>query len=134
MVKGLLILLLGGPVLFVALLAGGLGAFPLYVTKALFLLGPALLLAGIAAASGYLTRRAMRRMGLGLLAVIAGCAVFVGFEAYRDSLDTVDDREMLLWQYEPFREDNRLAVLDAPAALALEPEEEYPLPPTSNCY
>lgn len=109
-----------GGALFLAFLFGSLGALPLYVTKVIPVFGIVTWAAAVAAASGYLGKRAKRRLGAGVLAVTLGCAVFIGAGLWRDSLATVDDRELLLRQYEPFREDNQLAALEGPASLHLD--------------
>lgn len=118
--SGLMITLIYGGALFLAFLFGSLGALPLYVTKIIPAFGVVTWAAAVAAASGYLGKRAKRYLGAGVLAVTLGCAVFIGAGLWRDSLATVDDRELLLQQYEPFREDNQLAALESPASLHLD--------------
>lgn len=118
--SGLMITLLYGGALFLAFLFGSLGAFPLYVTQVIPVFGVVTWAAAIAAASGYLGKRAKRYLGVGVLAVTLGCAVFIGAGVWRDSLATVDDRNLLLRDYEPFSEDNKLVALDGPASLHLE--------------
>lgn len=118
--SGLMITLIYGGALFLAFLFGSLGALPLYVTKIIPAFGVVTWAAAVAAASGYLGKRAKRYLGAGVLAVTLGCAVFIGAGLWRDSLATVDDRELLLQQYEPFRDDNQLAALESPASLHLD--------------
>ena len=120
LLSALAVLIFYGGALFFLLLFGGLGLFPPYVTKALMAFGPVTLLAAMAAATGYLRPRAKRYLGYGVLAVTLGCAVFIGAGAWRESLPTVDDRELLLWDYEPFQEDSQLAELEGPASLRFE--------------
>lgn len=112
-----------GGALFLAFLFGSLGALPLYVTKVIPVFGVITWAAAIAAASGYLGKRAKRYLGAGVLAVTLGCAVFIGAGAWRDSLATVDDRNLLLRDYEPFSEGNKLAALGSPASLQLDVRE-----------
>ena len=116
-ISGLLVTLFYGGALLLLLFFGLMGAFPLYVTQALLVFGPATLLAAILWGSGCLGARAKRYLCYGVLAVCAGCAAWIGAGLWRDSLATVDDRELLLRDYEPFREDSRLAALDEPASL-----------------
>ena len=115
----LITLFYGGALLFLLFL-GLMGAFPLYVTQALLVFGPVTLAAAILWASGYLGARAKRYLRYGVLAVCAGCVLWIGAGIWRDSLATVDDRELLLRDYEPFREDNQLATLDEPASLGFD--------------
>lgn len=115
--SGLMITLIYGGALFLAFLFGSLGAFPLYVTQVIPVFGVVTWATAVAAASGYLGKRAKRYLGAVVLAVTLGCAVFIGAGVWRDSLATVDDRNLLLRDYEPFSEDNKLAALDSPASL-----------------
>ena len=96
---------------------GLLGAFPLYVTQALLALGLLTLLPALLRAAGRLGQRARRYLRYGALAVCAGCAVWIGLGVWRDSLPTVDDRELLLRDYMPFQSEGTLAELDGPASL-----------------
>ena len=114
------VLILYALALFLVTFFGLFGAFPLYVTQALLALGLLTLVPALLWAAGRLGRRAGRILRYGVLAVCAGCAVWIGAGVRRDSLPTVDDRELLLWNYEPFQEDSRLAELDGPASLRFE--------------
>ena len=94
--------------------------FPLYVTRVIPVAGIAVMAAWILSASGYFSPKVKRGLGMCALLVCMGCVVSIGIGAYRESLATVDDRDLLLWQYEPFSEDNQLAALDGPASLELD--------------
>jgi len=117
---GIGITLLYGGALFIAFLLGSLGAFPLYMTKVIPVFGAVTLAAAILAVSGYLPDRGKKWLGALVCLVCVGCGAFLANGAYRESLASVDDRELLLWQYEPFREDSRTASLDGPASLKLD--------------
>ena len=108
-----------GSLLLLLMFFGAFGAFPVYVTKAI----PAVLiptaLAAALALSEYLPPKAVSWLKRGLLAVYALAAVYVAWGAYRDSIPTLDDRGMLLWQYRPFTEDTKAVSLDEPSELQL---------------
>lgn len=112
--------LFGGAALFLLLLFGMLGAFPLYVTYGCFALGCGGLLAAFLLGCGYLPRRGRRWVGRGLVCLLAAVAVFIGRGVYRDRLPTLDDRQLLLWQYEPFAQDTKAASLTGPPDLRLD--------------
>jgi len=116
-ISTMLICLIGGGVVFFLFLFGSLGMFPLYVTKAIPIIGAAGILAVAALNTGLLGKQGRRFVGIACLCVFLGCVVYVGSGFYRDSIPTVDDRELLLWQYEPFSEDNKLATPDEPSTL-----------------
>ncbi len=108
----------GVPLLFF-LFFGLFGMFPVYVTKAGAVFGTVLTLVLALLASGCLSPRVKRILKYGTLAVGVGCLAFMGIGAYQDSVPTVDDRDLLLGQYEPFDEGNRLATLEEPSTLQL---------------
>ena len=121
-----LFILLGGAFGFGLIgIFGSLGMFPLYVTRGVLAAGAAGTLAVAALNTGFWGKRGLRRIGIAFLCVAAGCAVYMGHGFYKDSIPVVDDRDLLLWQYEPFSEDNKLAALDEPATLHF---ETYVLP------
>ena len=109
-----------GILLLFLMFLGAFGTFPVYVTKAI----PAVListaLAATLAVSEYLPPKAISWTKRGLLAIYALAAVYIAWGAYRDSIPTLDDRELLLWQYRPFTEDTKAASLDEPSELQLE--------------
>ena len=67
----------------IVLFFGAFGAFPLYVTRVIPVLGVATTAAAVLAASGYLPPRALRWLGRGTLAV---CGLCLLFEAIKDSV------------------------------------------------
>ena len=114
------ILLFFGGALLILFFFGSMGMFPLYVTRVIPVAGIAVMAAWILSASGYFSPKVKRGLGMCALLVCMGCVVSIGIGAYRESLATVDDRDLLLWQYEPFSENNQLAALDGPASLELD--------------
>ena len=101
---------------------GAFGAFPLYVTRVIPVLGVATTAAAILAASGYLPPRALRWLGRGTLAVCGLCLLSVAHGAYDEYLvPTLDDRTLMLEEYAPFREGTKAASLDRPASIQMEP-------------
>ena len=114
------VLILYALALFLVTFFGLFGAFPLYVTQALLALGLLTLIPALLEAAGRLGSRARRYLRYGVLAVCAGCAVWIGLGVWRDSLPTLDDRELLLRDYMPFQSEGTLAELDGPASLRFE--------------
>lgn len=115
-----LICLLGGFWL-VVLFFGAFGAFPLYVTRVIPVLGVVTTAAAILAVSGYLPPKALRWLGRGTLAVCGLCLIAVAYGAYDEYLiPTLDDRALMLEEYAPFQEGTRAASLDHPASLRME--------------
>ena len=113
------VVFLGGGVLFLFLM-GSLGMFPLYVTKVIPVVGAAAVIALVLTLSGYLKPKACRRVGFGFLAVGLLSLGYIAYGAYQDSIPTVDDRSLMLLEYQPFREDNKLVTLEEPADFQLD--------------
>ena len=106
-----------GFLLFCALTYISLMGWPPYLQQALWVLGPACLLAVVLVV--YLPKRHRKKLALCLLAVAVGCGAYVGHGLWRDSIPTMDDRDLLLWQYEPFAPDTKAASLDDSSTLTL---------------
>lgn len=105
-------------VLFVFLMfLGAFGAFPVYVTKAIPVVLVPTALATVLAFCNFVPKKAMQWVKRGLLAIYVLAAVCIAWGAYRDSIPTLDDRGMLLWQYRPFTEDTKAVSLDEPSKL-----------------
>lgn len=113
----LLIFFLGGAILFALLLALLSGAIPLYALWPLLAVGGAGLLALILTGSGYLGSTGKRRVKCGFLAVCVLAAAWGGWGAYREHLPTLDDRALLLREYQPFTEGTKAVTLDKPSTL-----------------
>lgn len=93
---------------------------PFYITQVLPVISVPALLVFALSVSGLCGEGVRKWMKRGLLVILTGCVVYAGYGAWRESIPTVDDRDLLLYQYEPFREDNRLVTLEKPAALQLD--------------
>ena len=102
-----LIVLFYGGFLFLLFLFGSLGAFPVYVTKVIPFVGIATMLALVLAASGYLGGKALKWLKRATLAVCALTLVYMAWGAYTESIPTVDDRAILLHEYDPFVPESR---------------------------
>ena len=114
-----MVVIFGGTTLFLFLL-GNLGMFPLYVTKIIPVVGTAAIIALSLTLSGYLKPQAHRIVGYGFLAVCLLSLGCIAHGIYQDSLPTVDDRSLMLLDYQPFSRDNQLVTLDEPADFQLE--------------
>ena len=114
-----MVVIFGGATLFLFLL-GNLGMFPLYVTKIIPVVGTAVVIALSLTLSGYLKPQAHRIVGYGFLAVCLLSLGYIAHGIYQDSLPTVDDRSLMLLDYQPCSRDNQLVTLDEPADFQLE--------------
>ena len=108
-ITALILFGVGAPLLFGFIIAS-LGALPLYVTRAYPVVAIGLLAALILTGTGYLKQPWTKRVWLGFLVLCVGCCGYMGWGAYHASIPTVDDRSLLLYEYEPFSEDNKLAL------------------------
>ena len=89
-------LLVGGPT-FLLFLFGSLGMFPLYVTKIIPSLGVCAALVLFVLTSGIPASPNVKKAAkLGFLCVCLVCAAYVGHGAYKESLPSLDDRDLLL--------------------------------------
>jgi len=109
-----ILIFVGGP-LFIAYLIASMGAVPLYAARMVPVAGIALLIALILSVIDYLPQRWIKRVWCAFGCVCLLCGGYIGLGMYRDSIPTVDDRTLILWDYIPFEEENRLAVLEEEA-------------------
>lgn len=120
-VIGALLALALGAVFLPFLMLFAWAALPFYITQVLPVISVPALLVFSLSVSGLCGEGVRKWMKRGLLVILTGCVVYAGYGAWRESIPTVDDRDLLLYQYEPFREDNRLVTLEKPVALQLDP-------------
>lgn len=112
--------------LFIAFVMMALSGWPVYVQHTLWFLGAVTWLAAVFGVSG-LPRPKGRRVPRVLLAlVLVGSGAVLLHGLWRDNLATVDDRSLLLRQYEPFAGDTKAVSLDGPASLRLEHAYDAP--------
>ena len=115
--QSILLLLIGGIALFILLLLGSFGAFPLYITRVIPVLGIPGVLALVLTICWDLPPRWGKGIGILFLCLLACCALYVGHGIYKESLPTLDDRDTLLYQYEPDTSGSKAIVLEEPATL-----------------
>ena len=115
----LMAVIFGGGALFAFAVFGLLMDIKLYIYYAVLAVGAAGLLALVLVTSGFFAKKVKRCIGLCLLVVCLAAAGYVGHGVWRDSLPTLSDRDILLHQYEPFTENNKLASLSEPSDLQL---------------
>ena len=113
----MLTVVLGGVGLFLFLMFALTGVLPAYAVWALAAVYAAGLVVLILLNSGYLGRRGRRAVKWCMLCVCAGAAAYAAWGAWNDSIPTLDDRSLLLEQYEPFADGTLAARLDSPASL-----------------
>ena len=94
---------------------------PTYVQRASWVLLPSLLAGAVLAI--LLPRRWRKGVALCLAAVTIGCGAYCAFGLWRSSVPTVDDRDLLLWQYEPFSEGTKAVSLEEQSTLRFHRED-----------
>lgn len=111
---------LGGFGVFTATVMCYLGLVPLYVAKVFPIVAGGLVFCAALAASHLVPKKWMKGLWLTLLAVTVVCGVFVGFGLYNDSIPVMEDRDSLIYQYEPFAEGTKAVYLDEESTLKFE--------------
>ena len=116
-VKGVVLAAVGGFAVFIGSVFCFLGIVPLYLAKVFPIVAGGLVLCAALAVSRLVPKKWMKGLWLTLLAVTIGCGVYVGFGAYEDSIPTMEDRDGLIYEYEPFAEGTRAVYLDEESTL-----------------
>ena len=119
-IKGVVLAAVGGFGVFIGSVFCFLGIVPLYMAKVFPIVAGGLVLCAALAVSKLVPKTWMKRLWLALLAVAVGCGVYVGFGLYNDSIPTVEDRDGLIYEYEPFAEGSKAVYLDEEATLKFE--------------
>lgn len=94
---------------------------PPYIQRASWVLLPSLLAGAVLAI--LFPRRWRKGVALCLAAVTIGCGAYCAFGLWRSSVPTVDDRDLLLWQYEPFSEGTKAVSLEEQSTLRFHRED-----------
>ena len=116
-VKGVALLAVGGFGVFIASVFCFLGLVPLYVAKVFPFLAGGLVLCTALAVTKLVPKKGMKVLWLALLALAIGCGVYIGIGIYNDSIPTVEDRDGLIYEYEPFAEDTKAVYLEEASTL-----------------
>ena len=115
--KGVVLAAVGGFAVFIGSVFCFLGIVPLYLAKVFPIVAGGLVLIAALAVSRLVPKQWMKRLWLTLLAVTVGCGVYVLFGAYEASIPTVEDRDGLIYEYEPFAEGTKAVYLDEESTL-----------------
>ena len=94
----LIVFIVGAPLLILYVMAS-LGAAPIYITKIIPIVGLALMAALIVSVISVEDKRKTKFVWSVFLCVCIGGAIYAANGLYRDSLATVDDRNLLLYAY-----------------------------------
>ena len=116
-IKGVVLAAVGGFAVLVVSLMCWLGMTPLYVAKVFPIVAGGLVLCAALAVSRLVPKTWMKRLWLALLAISIGCGVYVGFGLYNDSIPVMEDRDSLIYAYEPFAEGSKAVYLNEEATL-----------------
>ena len=119
-IKGVVLAAVGGFAVLVVSLMCWLGMTPLYMAKVFPIVAGGLVLCAALAVSKLVPKTWMKGLWLTLLVVTIGCSVYVGFGLYNDSVPTVEDRDGLIYEYEPFAEGSKAVYLDEESTLKFE--------------
>ena len=115
--KAAFLLFAGGYAVLLASVVCYMGLVPLYMAKVFPIVAGGLLLCTALAVSKLVPKKWMQRVWLTLLAISIGCGVYVGFGLYNDSIPVMEDRDSLIYQYEPFAEGTKAVYLDGESTL-----------------
>ena len=118
--KGAVLAALGGFVVLLVSLMCWLGMTPLYVAKVFPWVAGGLVAVLALWVTGLVPKKWMKRLWLTLLGVCLVCGVYVGFGFYNDSIPVMEDRDSLIYQYEPFAEGTKAVYLDEESTLKFE--------------
>ena len=123
--KAAFLLFAGGYAVLLASVVCYMGLVPLCVAKVFPIVAGGLLLCTALAVSKLVPKKWMKRVWLTLLAVCIVCGVYVGFGLYNASIPTMEDRDSLIYQYEPFAEGSKAVYLDQESILKFETPTIY---------
>ena len=119
-IKGVVLAAVGGFGVFIGSVFCFLGIVPLYMAKVFPIVAGGLVLCAALAVSKLVPKTWMKRLWLALLAISIGCGVYVGFGLYNDSIPVMEDRDGLIYEYEPFAEGSKAVYLDEESTLKFE--------------
>ena len=115
--KGVVLAAVGGFGVFIGSVFCFLGIVPLCMARVFPITAGGLVLCTALAVTKLVPKKWMKRVWLTLLAVCFGCSVYVGFGLYNDSIPVMEDRDSLIYQYEPFVEGSKAVYLDGESTL-----------------
>lgn len=121
--KTLLIGIPGGFLVFAVWFFGLLGLMPASLVKVWPVLGFGLVAALILRFAFQIGKKWRRRVWAVYGAAALVCLSYAGYGVWSDSLPTVDDRDALLYRYEPFAEGTQAVYLQEASTLRFTPEE-----------
>ena len=118
--KGVFLAAVGGFAVLIGAVFCFLGIVPLYMAKVFPIVAGGLVLCAALAVSRLVPKVWMRRLWSALLAVTMACGVYVIFGAYEDSIPAMEDRDGLIYEYEPFAEGTKAVYPDGESTLKFE--------------
>ena len=115
--KGVALAAVGGFAVFIGSVFCFLGIVPLYMAKVFPVVTGGLVLCTALAVTGLVPKKWMKGCWLALLAAVLCCGVYVGFGVYNDSIPVMEDRDSLIYEYEPFAADSKAVYLGGESTL-----------------
>lgn len=108
-----------GPVLTIGLISLSLRGWAPYIQRALMVGGVVALIAAMLLFSGLLGRRGLRWLGGGILVTALACLGYCAWGAQQAQIPTLDDRMLMLEEYQPFSMDTKAVYLGEASTLQL---------------
>lgn len=115
--KGVVLAAVGGFGVLIGSLFCFLGLVPLYAAKVFPIAAGGLVFCLALAVTKLVPKKWMKRLWTLLLAVVIGCGVYAGIGAYNDSIPVMEDRDGLIYQYQPFAPDTKAVYPDGESTL-----------------
>ena len=118
--RGVVLAALGGFCVLMGSVFCYLGLVPLYVARVFPWVAGGLVALLALWVTGLVPKRWMKRLWMTLLGVCLVCGVYVGFGFYNDSIPVMEDRDSLIYQYEPFADGTKAVYLQEESTLKFE--------------
>ncbi|MBR5229427.1 MAG: substrate-binding domain-containing protein [Firmicutes bacterium] len=122
-IKSLLILAVGGSLVFFTSIFAFLGMLPLYAAYIVPVIGGAGVLAITIFGSQLAGPKLKKITKAGFCCVLAGCVVYGIWGYYNENIAEMAERDNMLWKYGPFEEENLLVSLDEESSLEFTDEQ-----------
>ena len=116
-IRGIVLAAIGGFAVLIGSIYCYLGLVPLYMAKVFSLLAGLLVAVSALAVTKLVPKKWMKRLWTSLLAIALVCGVYICFGLYNDSIPVMEDRDNLIYRYEPFGADSEAVCLQEASAL-----------------
>ena len=111
-VKGLALAAAGGFAVLIASVLFFMGLVPLYVAKVFPVAAGLLVFCTALTVTKLVPKKWMKGIWCAFLAVVLVCGAYIGHGLYIDSIPVMEDRDSLIYQYEPFSDGTKAVTLE----------------------